>query len=138
MTLASVRRRNRRRSAFTLLEVLVVMAIIVVLAGVASIYLFRYLDDSKKDKAYMDVKAIEIAVKAYALRNGGDYPEGLQQLIAPPDGSKPFLEGGQDALLDPWGKVYSYTVVQGGSESQPKIFTVAPDGTEINNLVKRK
>ena len=44
----ATRLRRVPRAAFTLLEVLIVVAIIVVLAGVSSIYVFRYLEDAKE------------------------------------------------------------------------------------------
>ena len=44
MIVRVTRRSALRREAFTLLEVLVVVAILVVLASVAGIYFFRYLE----------------------------------------------------------------------------------------------
>ena len=50
---ARQRAENRavRRAAFTLLEVLIVVAILVILASAASIALFRYLEDAKVGRA---------------------------------------------------------------------------------------
>jgi len=138
MTLTPFRRaRGLRRGAFTLLEVLVVVAILVALAGVASIYVFRYLDDSKKDKAKLDIRAIDHAVKAYSLRYDNP-PEQLAQLLQPPDGGKPFLEGGAAAITDPWGRPYTYSAAGGvgaGGEPQPIISCQPPDGSQpISNV----
>jgi general secretion pathway protein G len=128
-----MRLRSARRSAFTLLEVLVVVAILVVLAGVASVYVFRYLDDSKKDRVKVDLQALTKACEAYKLRND-DFPPSLSVLVQPTDGGKPFLDGGPQALNDPWGKPYQYDPSGGNSGGlKPDISTTSPDGVQINN-----
>src|SRR3954453_22212587 len=90
--------RAARRAAFTLLEVLIVVAIIVVLAGVSSIYVFRYLEDAKEGRAKADVKTLEKAATSYELKIG-QLPNSLQALPQPPDGGKPYLES--EATTDP-------------------------------------
>src|SRR5947207_15916544 len=115
------------RSAFTLLEVLIVVAILVVLAGVSSIYVFRYLHDAKVDAAKTSATTLSKACQAYEIRYGGR-PESLLQLIQPPDAGKPFIEGGQEALVDPWGQPFQYDPSgprHGGQK--PDIFTLDPD-----------
>jgi len=120
------------RSAFTLLEILIVVAILVVLAGVSSIYVFRYLDDAKKDTAKAGAVTLAKACQAYEIRMGGP-PESLQQLLTPPDGGKPFIDG-PDALLDPWGKAYQYDASgQHHNGLKPDVWTAAPDGQMCGN-----
>ncbi len=126
----AVSRRSRR--AFTLLEVLVVVAILVVLATVASISILRYLEDARKDKAKLDIRAIEQACKAYYTKSGGYWPENLALLVQPPDGGRPFLENGLQAITDPWGQQYLYDPSSGNGE-KPLIGTKAPDGSVITN-----
>ncbi len=113
-----------RRSAFTLLEVLVVVAILVVLAGVSSIAVFKYLDDAKKDRATLDMKTLEGVYKTYATKNGGIPPQSVAELV-------PYIEQGSTALNDPWGGQYQFRVVQGESTERVQFFTIAPDGSEI-------
>src|SRR6478609_2417754 len=88
----------RTRDAFTLLEVLVVVAILVVLASVAGIYVFRYLEDAKADATVLKMQQLERACKNYAAKNDGNWPPDLTSLIAPPDGTDPFIEGGALAI----------------------------------------
>ena len=57
----TARRKAARRAAFTLLEVLIVVAILVILASAASISLFRYLEDAKVGRAKTDMRVIEQA-----------------------------------------------------------------------------
>jgi general secretion pathway protein G len=119
---------NRRRSAFTLLEVLVVVAILVVLASVASIYVFRYLEDAKIDKAKLQAKNIEKAAKSYILKNNGS-SEGLSlaALIAPP---KPLLEGGQEAITTPFNEQYVLDIAQVNESGEENVIVYfkGPDG----------
>lgn len=94
------------RAGFTLMEVLVVVAILVVMAGTGGVIYMRFLDDAKKDRAKMDVQSLTTAVEAYMVRYG-DYPPSLAALTQPmPDGSSPSLEVG--ALIDPWNRQYQY------------------------------
>lgn len=117
-----------RRMAFTLLEVLVVVAIIVVLASIASVQVFKYLEDSKKDKARTDVTALDKAVKTFQVKNENNFPDNLQQVLQ-------YIENANSEILqDPWGKPYVYSVEQQNDLMIVYIRTTAPDGEEINNL----
>lgn len=125
--------RYSRRSAFTLLEVLIVVAILVVLAGVSSIYVFRYLDDAKRDRVKADVRTLTTACEAYMRNNDGNPPQSLAELVQPPDNRKPYLPG-PEALLDPWGKEYQYNPAGPRNRGlKPDIWTVTPENEEIGN-----
>ncbi len=139
MILSTYRRRleNRPRNAFTLLEVLVVVAILVILASVASVYVFGYLDRAKQDKAKLQGKAIETAAKSYYLRYN-NLPPNTQALINPGAGEKPFLEGGQDAITTPWGGQFQLGEDQRGDANEMVILVrwVDGDGRQHNQLEK--
>jgi general secretion pathway protein G len=113
------RRQPKRsfRTAFTLMEVLVVVAILVVLAGIG-VGVFRYLDDSKEKAAQLGIKTIETAVVQYKL-NTGDFPENLN-ILAMPEGGKPALLEEKD-LFDPWGHPYQYDHNQRSRTGKPLI-----------------
>ncbi len=119
--------RSTRRNAFTLLEVLVVVTIIVILASVGTIYFFRYLDDAKKDTAKAQAKNIQTAAKAYFLKYG-DVPPSAQALINPGQGEKPFLEGGMSAIQTPWGGVYTISTMQRGDSNEVAFVIGWTDG----------
>ena len=103
MPAAPPRAASRLRRAFTLLEVLVVMAIILIIAGGATFAAMSYLAKAKVNSAYTQMSKIENTVKSYASLNEGNYPESLSALVQDPNG-QPLLEGGQAAITDPWGK----------------------------------
>jgi general secretion pathway protein G len=93
------------RSAFTLMEMLVVVAILVVLAGAAVPIYLNYLENARRDRVKIDVKNLETAVEAYYTRNS-DFPQSLDMLCQPDETGKAALE--PESLLDPWGQHYVY------------------------------
>lgn len=104
--LSSARPASRSaRRAFTLMEVLVVVAIIFILASVSTVVVFRYLDESKDRIAKAGVRTLETAIKAHKITYG-DYPESLGLLTQPLDGKPAALEPA--ALVDPWGREFVY------------------------------
>jgi general secretion pathway protein G len=120
-------RTSGRRNAFTLLEVLVVVAIIVILASVGTIYFFRYLDDAKKETARAKAHNIQTAAKSYYIKYG-EVPPNAQALINPGQGEKPFLEGGNTAIQTPWGGLYTITVQQRGDSAEYAFVISWTDG----------
>jgi general secretion pathway protein G len=97
--------RAARRVAFTLMEVLVVVAILVVLAGVGGVIYMRYLDEAKVSKARIDIKTLSDVVEHYKVSHS-EYPPSLVILTQPEDGQSAILE--QSALIDPWGHEYVF------------------------------
>lgn len=127
----------RTREAFTLLEVLVVVAILVVLASVAGIYVFRYLEDAKADATVLKMQQLERACKNYATKNDGEFPPDLVSLIRPEDTMQggapdPFIEGGESAIMSAWGTPIEYSVEQGpGGEITPVFRSQSSDGRRV-------
>jgi general secretion pathway protein G len=94
--------RKRIRGAFTLMEVLVVVAILVVLAGIG-IGVFFYLDQSKENIARIQMRNIETVLENYKLQHG-DFPASLE-VLTQPEGDKPAPLTDQQ-ILDPWNRPY--------------------------------
>jgi general secretion pathway protein G len=96
----------RRRAGFTLLEVLIVVAIIVMLAGAGTYLFLQRLEDAKRDTARTQANALSQAAEQYYTRHG-EFPASLDLLTQPqPDGSGAFF--GAEKLLDPWNRPYQY------------------------------
>jgi general secretion pathway protein G len=102
MQLRIVNHSRSRRAAFTLMEVLVVLAILVVLAGVG-IGVWRYLETSKESAAQLDIKDLEKAATSFKL-DQGDWPQDLSLLAQPTDGKPAYIK--PEKLRDPWGRPY--------------------------------
>ena len=106
---------NRR--GFTLIELMVVIVILGILAGLIVPRIMGRPEQAKQLKARMQIESISTALKLYKLDNG-DYPtteQGLQALVDPPtSGNVPknwrqggYLEKGK-VPKDPWGNDFIY------------------------------
>ncbi len=104
--------RSRLRPAFTLVEVLVVMVILVIIAGAATFAVFGNLEKARVQEAKIKAQKIEQAALTYYTINS-EYPTDPSLLInRGADGSDPLLVGGQPAILDPWGQPYTMQISQ--------------------------
>jgi len=100
-------------AGFTLLELLVVLAILVMVALIAVPQTIKYLDRAKADTARVAIENIGAALDLYRL-DVGRYPneaEGLIALVEPaPDVARwngPYLKK-KSMLKDPWDRAYRY------------------------------
>ena len=106
---------RRRRSAFTLLEVLVVVAIIVRLAGMA-VGVMSYLERAREDTAVINASTVKKAMLDYKIRNG-DWPQGgLNDLV-----NEGTLKA--DNLLDPWKQPYQWEPAASGRDDDVVVYT---------------
>jgi len=119
---------------FTLIEMLVVMVIIGLLAGLIGPRLFSRVDESKVKTAKVQVKMIKGALETLHM-DIGRFPteeEGLELLIKPPQDERlrglwrgPYLD--EAIPLDPWGSPYQYS--RQGSGLQPfALYSYGADG----------
>ena len=101
--------RGEIRGGFTLMEMMVVVAIIVLLAAMAAPLVMGRMDEARVQRARVDCKTLATQADMYKLKYG-DYPATLDQLTAPgADGSTPFIEARY--LTDPWNQRYQYSAV---------------------------
>lgn len=119
------------------MEMLVVVAIIVALAGMGGYYFLGQANQARKGTAKGQIKTLEQAVDNYKLDHRDQTPAALTALLTKDEYGGPYLKN-QDALIDPWGKPFNYNPA--GSRNNglyPDIFAIAPDGTEIGNWASR-
>jgi general secretion pathway protein G len=117
------------RAGFTLMEVLVVAAIIVILAGVGGVVYTNYLEKAKEDTAYLMVKTLSEQVELYKV-NYGDYPPSLEVFTQPIENKPAVLEASQ--LFDPWGRPYQYERENRHQlTGKPRVYSTGADGSKI-------
>lgn len=124
-------RRRDQEKGFTLLELLVVLAILGLLAAIVGPQVIKYLGSSKTQTAKVQAKNIAAALNLYKL-DAGQYPtneQGLEALVKMPAGSAmwngPYLPN-QTALIDPWGK--PYLLKQPGAHGEIDVYSLGSDG----------
>jgi len=105
--------RRRRQRGFTLLERLVVLAILGLLIGLVAPAALRQLESSKEKITHQSIERIAGVLDIYKL-DVGTYPtteQGLLALIARPSGvarwNGPYLKG-ENVPEDPWGRPFIY------------------------------
>lgn len=105
------------KEGFTLIEIMVVVVILGILAGLIVPRIMDKPEEAKQTKAAVQIQALEQALKFYKLDNGV-YPtteQGLQALVEPPSTGKlakkwrksGYLEKGK-LPKDPWGNDFIY------------------------------
>jgi general secretion pathway protein G len=117
----------------TIIEILIVIALMSTIMAVLVSRLLDKSDDAKKDLAIVSMGSLKNSLDMYRLRNSR-YPtteEGLQALVEQPATAKnwggPFVEPSQ--INDPWGQPYRY---ESSGPKNFKIISVGADGTEGN------
>jgi general secretion pathway protein G len=134
---APVQAGRATRAAFTLLEVLVVVAIIVMLAGIGGYYLLQRYEDAKVSTAKAECNALSSQVEIYKLNNG-EYPASIQALTQQqPNGHSPMIPA--EKALDPWGKPYQIDPAgQHNAGGKADVFTTTPNGQIVGNFPSAK
>lgn len=146
-----LRARRGERAGYSLLEILVVLAIIALIVAVVGPRLFTQLDRSKTTTARLQIRSLEAALETMRLDIGRlpTTAEGLNLLVAADPATVngwygPYLS--EKLPADPWGRPYIYEAptastgspttpgadgaLQGpAGETRPKVMSYGADGT---------
>ena len=119
------------QSAFTLVELLVAIAIVGLLMSLVGPQVLNQLGGAKTKTAGIQIKDLEQALEMYKL-DVGRFPstsEGLQALVKKPGNATgwngPYLKS--DVPLDPWNREYNYKYP--GERAEVDIFTYGANGS---------
>jgi general secretion pathway protein G len=126
--------RRPRRSGFTLLEVLLVLAILVIMASTVTVYFAKTQTSANIKAARVQINAVSQRLDQYRI-DVGTYPNSQQGLNAlseaPSDLNQsdkwagPYVQ--RNIPADPWGNPYQYKLE---NADQFMVYSLGPDGQE--------
>jgi len=125
---------RRRHTGFTLIEIMVVVAIIAILGATVVPKVINYPNDTRVTRAKTDINNFSAALELYKLANHS-YPsteQGLMALVEKPTGD-PEPVNWNDSYIqklnnDPWGREYLY--LSPGENGDYDIISLGNDGAE--------
>lgn len=124
--------KETKTCGFTLIEMLVVLVLITLLAGLVGPKLFQKVGSSKIKVAKAQIELLSSSLDTYRL-DVGHYPsteQGLKALRKLPDGVKnwdgPYLS--KDVPMDPWERPYHYK--RPGKIEDYALYTLGQNGEE--------
>lgn len=120
----------KKQAGFTLLEIMVVIAIIATLVAMVAPNIIGEAGSARVKTAKAEISTIVSALDMYKLDNF-TYPkseEGIEALVKKPASAKNWRKGGylKKMPVDPWGNEYLYYSENGGVE----VLSLGGDGEE--------
>ena len=102
---------NKRQRGFTLVELLLVLVILSLIAGLVLPGIIGKAESAKAKAASSQISRISMSVESFYL-DTGNTPSTLEELVNEPPGVKgwtgPYIKN--SLLKDPWGQPYQYRV----------------------------
>lgn len=123
-----------RRGAFTLVELITVISIVIILIGLLTPAINKARQQARKQEARAMIGSLEVACSMF-YSDIGDYPNALSGLMEDTGDSNwhgPYMDDDNydgANFDDPWGNDYQYATNANGYT----ISTTAPDGEEITS-----
>jgi general secretion pathway protein G len=122
--------KSKIKSAFTLVEMLLVVTIIGILAALVIPKIVGRSEQARATAAQADLSSIKTALDAFEVDNGF-YPKSLNDLVQAPGNAKnwhgPYLE---KVPQDPWFNPYVYYFPGKHNSGSYDLLSVGPDGKE--------
>jgi general secretion pathway protein G len=127
-------KKNRMRSGFTLMELMIVIVILGLLSALVLPNIMGKAEDAKQRLVCIQMKNVEEALKSFKFDNGmyPDTEDGLKALVKNPDENKykNFANGGyldgDNLPIDPWKNNYIYL----NEDGDINLISLGADGKE--------
>ncbi len=131
---------RQRQAGFTLIEIMIAVAILAIIAAIAIPAYQGYIVESRYGAALQDMRQMELILDDLALDNDLGAIDGgtaLRGVFMGNDGAIAFDvptaangPGGEPPWLDPWGNIYLYDRHNSASNPQSFVlFSTGPDGS---------
>ncbi len=126
-----VRLSGSPRQGFSLMEIMIVIAIMGLLAAVIGPRVVGFLSGAKTDTTKQSLRGLKSAIEMFNIKLG-DYPDSLKDLYKKPanedlakDWTEPYIE--EKKLVDPWKHKFQYTKTPG--QKHPfELYSYGPKG----------
>lgn len=120
------------REGFSLIELMIAIAILAIIVFVVAPGIFDYLKSAKISATEVTIKTLEGNIKLYQT-HVGKYPEKLMDLVRPPSDEKakkkwrgPYTE--EEKLDDAFGNRFEYKLTPSGSKVPYFLYSYGPEG----------
>jgi general secretion pathway protein G len=123
--------KQKRQFGFSMIELLVVLVILGLLAGLVGPQFFGKVDSAKVRTAETQVKMFKMALQTYRL-DVGNYPVSLDDLSTAPANVSNYWDGpylGEKMPKDPWNNNYQYRLDSAAAQGF-YLYSLGADGAE--------
>ena len=128
--MTSILRTRRRSRAFTLIELLAVIAILGLIAAFAVPQVLKWVSGARSDSARIQIEALGSSIDLYRLEVG-TFPPTLEALVEKPNGADrwngPYIKK-KVIPKDPWGNSYIYRYP--GNNGEYDLVSLGADNSE--------
>ncbi len=127
--------RENKSRGFTLLEILVVITLIILIAGIAIPRFAGVTDEGRRAKSHAELKTIQTALESYLLNVSATLPAAgggnVGDLEVTLEGATPRLVGEMDDFVDPFGATATtqYLYMISANSRFYVMFSIGPDRT---------
>lgn len=126
---------RQNEAGYTLMEILIVLALLALIAGFAVPNLMKVFGSAKSDAAAIQIDNLSTILDIYRLDNGA-YPtgeQGLEALVSQPAGIEtwngPYINK-PGAIIDPWNNPYRYDAPGKQSARGFDLYSFGADNAE--------
>ncbi len=121
---------KKANSGFTLLEILVVISLILIIAGIALPRFAGVGDEGRKAKAKAELKTVQTALESYLLNTSSTVPTATwAALEIALEAASPRLVGEMRTFVDPFGATATtnYSIFKSSNSKYYVLYSIGPD-----------